>query len=496
MQRTKNLWSLISIVALLASTTFAQQPNKQGKNQSLTPQAAAGSVTGSGTPGRLSRWTGVDSSNTFTLGNSNIFEDKFGKIGIGTTTPTSLLTIQGMVETTLGGYKFPDGTIQTTAFNPNQVVRSLNGLTGNVTLAAGANITITPGGNTLTIAAANALTGVAHDTTLTGNGTAASPLGVAVPLVLSGAAENPNSVVKITNTSGGVGLLVENTSGAGTGLSIKARTGVLAVGIGDNATGVFAEGGFGASGGTAVSTEGGLGFGGNGGAGLEAFGGGGTGAGASGGDGIIAAGASGINGAASGLAGRFMGNVSITSGNLAITGNLSATGTKMFKIDHPLDPENKYLNHAAIESSEVLNVYSGNVTTNANGDAIVSLPDWFEALNRDFRYQLTVLGQFAQAIVAEKIKGNRFAIKSNGPNVEVSWQVTGVRNDRGMQKHPFTVEEAKVGRERGSYLTPEAFDQSEEKGIEWARNPEIMQRLKQQRFEAEEKIKRQKANER
>lgn len=58
------------------------------------------------------------------------------------------------------------------------LVRSLNTLQGDVTLQAGANISITPSGNALTIAAANALTGVVHNNTLTGNGTAASPLGV------------------------------------------------------------------------------------------------------------------------------------------------------------------------------------------------------------------------------------------------------------------------------------------------------------------------------
>src|SRR5205085_12400073 len=101
-------------------------------------------------------------------------------------------------------------------------------------------------------------------------------------------------------------------------------------------------------------------------------------------------------------------------------GSLSVSGTKNFKIDHPLDPENKYLYHAAIESSEVLNIYSGNVTTDENGDATVFLPEWFEALNRDFRYQLTVIGSFNQAMVASKIKDNTFTIKTNGAKVEVS----------------------------------------------------------------------------
>jgi hypothetical protein len=88
----------------------------------------------------------------------------------------------GLIEAngTGAGIKYPDATIQTTAFDPNQVVRSLNGLRGDLTVAAGANITVTPsGGKTLTIAAPNVLTSVFHNATLIGNGTAASQLSVA-----------------------------------------------------------------------------------------------------------------------------------------------------------------------------------------------------------------------------------------------------------------------------------------------------------------------------
>jgi hypothetical protein len=162
--------------------TSAQEPAKNSKRQTMM-SAAPGSVVGSGTMGHISKWAGVSGTTTYVLDDSNIFEDKFGKISIGITTPTSLLTVQGMIETTLGGYKFPDGTVQTTAgVAPNDVVRSLNGLKGDVLLAAGSNIEITPAGNTLTVAAPNVLTAVAHDATLTGNGTQASPLGVASPL--------------------------------------------------------------------------------------------------------------------------------------------------------------------------------------------------------------------------------------------------------------------------------------------------------------------------
>lgn len=92
----------------------------------------------------------------------------------------------------------------------------------------------------------------------------------------------------------------------------------------------------------------------------------------------------------------------------------------------PGDPENKYLYHSFVESPDMMNIYNGNITTDENGEAVVTLPDYFEALNADFRYHLTCIGAFAQAIVADKIKGNRFQIKTSAPNVEVSWQVTGV----------------------------------------------------------------------
>ena len=176
------------------------------------------------------------------------------------------------------------------------------------------------------------------------------------------------------------------------------------------------------------------------------------------------------NGQPSGLAGYFFGDVDVT-------GALSA-GTKDFKIDHPLDPANKYLVHASVESSEMKNIYDGNVTTDSQGHATVQLPEWFGVLNTDFRYQLTVIGQFAQAIVARKIENDRFEIRTSAPNVEVSWQVTGVRQDAFAKAHPLVVEQQKDAGLRGYYIHPELYGVSEEKGIEWARHPEIMQRLK------------------
>jgi hypothetical protein len=286
---------------------------------------------------------------------------------------------------------------------------------------------------------------VGHDTTLTGNGTAGSPLSLAIPMKLNGDGSElfvleakglSNPVPNGSILSGGIRAM--GASGAGDGQNSNfAGRGILAVG-GDM-----------------------------------------TGLHSSSGRGIEAAAGNASNGAVAGEAGLFQGDVQIT-GNLKVDG-----GMKMFHIDHPLDPANKYLNHAAIESSEVLNVYSGNVTTDDTGHAVVKLPDWFEALNKDFRYQLTVLGTFAQAIIAEEISNNRFSIRTSASNIKVSWQVTGVRHDNSTKKWPLAVEEAKSEHERGYFLNPDVYGQPEEKGMEWAHNPQLMEELKQHRLDVE-----------
>jgi hypothetical protein len=143
------------------------------------------------------------------------------------------------------------------------------------------------------------------------------------------------------------------------------------------------------------------------------------------------------------------------AGRVKIVGKLSKSGGG-FLVDHPLHPEDRYLSHSFVESDRMMNVYSGNVTTDSGGSASVSLPTYFEALNREFCYQLTVIGQVAHAVVEREIEENAFTIKTDAPNVRVSWQVTGVRHDPWAKQNPLVVEEEKPASERGTYLHPEA----------------------------------------
>ena len=170
-----------------------------------------------------------------------------------------------------------------------------------------------------------------------------------------------------------------------------------------------------------------------------------------------------------GLAGWF-------NGDVFVNGTLSkAAGA--FKIDHPLDPANKYLSHSFVESPDMKNIYDGVVTTDGNGEAVVELPAYFGALNRDFRYQLTVIGAFAQAIVASEIADNRFTIKTDKPNVKVSWQVTGIRQDAYANANRIVVEEDKPAAERGTYLHPTEQGQPESKGLGYEQRQAMRQNL-------------------
>ena len=413
---------------------YPQTGTRNPQTQATAPQAA-------NTPGRIAKFT-----TNKAVGDSNITEDDSGNIGIGTTLPTSRLTVNGLLEMLAGGgLKFPDGTLQTTA----------------------------------------GIATVSRDGSLKGEGTQASPLGIRVPLILNGQSFS-SGILKATNTdisgtgiegyggSSGIGVVGQGgigyqtgTSGTGVvgiggdsveGNGLVAGAGVIAMGgRGDvvNGYGLLAFGG-GAVGGSGTDRTGGIG--------ARVAGGEGKGTNRRGGTGLYAEGGFGFGGATRGFAGFF-------SGDVQVLGVLTKLGGS-FKIDHPLDPENKYLSHSFVESPDMMNVYNGNITTDDNGLAVVELPAYFESLNRDFRYQLTVIGQFAQAIVAEKVKNNRFTVKTSSPGVEVSWQVTGIRQDAWANKNRIQVEELKSETERGFYLHPESFGKEKERSIELANQPE------------------------
>jgi hypothetical protein len=167
---------------------------------------------------------------------------------------------------------------------------------------------------------------------------------------------------------------------------------------------------------------------------------------------------------ASSYAGIFVGNVSI-SGNLA-----KSSGS--FKIDHPLDPANKYLYHSFVESPDMKNIYDGVVTLDNNGAALVTMPEWFDALNQDFRYQLTAIGAPGPNLyIAQEIAGNSFKIAGGTAGMKVSWQVTGIRHDAYARAHRIPVEQNKTAEERGTYIHPELYGKPASLGLDRKERP-------------------------
>jgi hypothetical protein len=164
-----------------------------------------------------------------------------------------------------------------------------------------------------------------------------------------------------------------------------------------------------------------------------------------------------------GYAGLFNGRVSVF-GNLNVYGTL-AKSAGAFKIDHPLDPAHKYLSHSFVESPDMKNIYDGVVTLDANGEAVVQLPAYFEALNMDFRYQLTSIGGYAPVYIAQEIAGNQFKIGGGTAGLKVSWQVTGIRHDPYANQNRIQVEELKPASEQGRYRYPAGYGLSPKMGV-------------------------------
>jgi hypothetical protein len=185
------------------------------------------------------------------------------------------------------------------------------------------------------------------------------------------------------------------------------------------------------------------------------------------------AGVAGINDASGGIgvygrqlvAGSYAGRF---DGDVWVNGNLSKNGGS-FKIDHPLDPSNKYLYHSFVESPDMKNIYDGVAILDGSGEAVVTMPEWFGALNRDFRYQLTCIGGFAPVYIADEMSNNQFKVAGGKPGMKVSWQVTGTRQDAWANAHRIPVEQIKPEDEHGTYLHPELFGAPETSAVGWGR---------------------------
>jgi hypothetical protein len=391
---------------------------------SQTPSTLpAPATTGSGTTNYLPRWTSSTAQ-----GNSVLYQSG-SAIGLGTTGPTAPLEIYKTVNgrATLLKLHNAQTSLNSTADIDFSITSSAQGTMARI----GAQRTnYNYNGDTDLVFATQSNSSLQEAMRVTSYGWLG--IGIATPHALVEA-----SAPTVTQGFGAYG--VTGVGGTATGGGIGGGIGV--VGYGGGGTGYFQY----------ADGSGGEFIGGN--AAHE-------------GDGIIAI-------AGSGYAGYF-------SGDVAASGTFTA-GVVSNDVDHPLDPGGALLAHASVGSSEMLNIYTGNATTDAQGEATVKMPAWFEAYNTDFRYQLTAIGQFAQVIIAQKMENNHFRIRSSVPNLEVSWQISAVRNDAYAKANPLRVEQAKEPSQQGFYLHPELYGADQEHQMIWSRKPGEMARIKAQR---------------
>jgi hypothetical protein len=152
------------------------------------------------------------------------------------------------------------------------------------------------------------------------------------------------------------------------------------------------------------------------------------------------------------------------TGDVRVTGNL-VNPKSTLSVDHPSDPDNKFLQQADVVSDNLSAIYSGNITLGGDGSAIVQLPDYLESFCGDFRYQLTCVGGYAPVYVSSEISGNQFVIAGGKDGLKVSWQITGIRKDKYAQANPLEVEKKKTASEQGKYLHPELYGYSADRSL-------------------------------
>jgi trimeric autotransporter adhesin len=466
-----------------------------GKNsQGLNIVASSFSSTSGTAQSQVFRWQAEPAAND-TTGPSGTLNLQYG-LGTAAPTETGLKISSKGIFTFATGQTFPGtgvGSVKSVGLTAPATDFTVSGspVTGTGTLNFAWKVAPTNADTANAIVKRDSTGSFSAGSITAGFVGALNPTGVGIVGTSNGASAGSDGVDGVTtsasasgvagiNNGGGVGVYgVGGTGVFGTATDASGRGGYFpgfSAAQGSNqfgSDGMVAEGGNADPSSSLGGGNGVVGYGGTGGSGFNGSPGNDGGAGGAffagpNADGIYAQTTNGYY-----FAGNFGGDVNIT--------DVLFASSKEFKIDHPLDPANKYLFHASVESSEMMNIYSGNVITDSQGHATVQLPEWFEVLNTDFRYQLTVIGQFAQAIVGHEIENNRFEIRTSAPNVKVSWQVTGVRHDAYAKAHSLVVEEEKEAQLRGFYIHPELYGAPPEKQIEWARHPQMMKRKQEMR---------------
>lgn len=116
---------------------------------------------------------------------------------------------------------------------------------------------------------------------------------------------------------------------------------------------------------------------------------------------------------------------------IIVAGQIKAI-TKSFKIDHPIDPKNKYLEHGSLEGPEH-GIYQRGKGS-GYGLVTINLPDYFTALSED-SYSIIVTPRNNTQLYVIKSNSRSFTVSRIGPfkfikkYIEFDYLIIGERND-------------------------------------------------------------------
>lgn len=108
---------------------------------------------------------GFESTGNFFVDTNTFVVDAVNnRVGIGTATPSFPLSVNGIVQSVTGGFRFPDATTQTTAFVPTSYVAKVGDtMSGQLTIT-GAGLVVDSADNTLVVDATNNRVAIGHAT--------------------------------------------------------------------------------------------------------------------------------------------------------------------------------------------------------------------------------------------------------------------------------------------------------------------------------------------
>jgi hypothetical protein len=137
-----------------------------------------------------------------------------------------------------------------------------------------------------------------------------------------------------------------------------------------------------------------------------------------------------------------------------VSGNLNKAGGG-FKVDHPIDPANKFLIHGFVESPKMSNIYRGKVTLDANGAAEVVLPSYYSAANENGDATLTPVGTAMPNLAVSEVANGKFIVSGGVAGEKVNWTVIADRADPWVKANHPGVEVDKKADEKGLFIHPE-----------------------------------------